>query len=69
MINIIDGTTVEPNNGFRDRQTEICFRKLEDSDTIHKPGEEFLCASSLLLLGIDSKHLDALMHEKSVSQS
>lgn len=69
MINVIDGTTVEPNNGFRDRQTEICLRKMEGSGTIHNPGEEFLCESSLLLLSIDAKHLDTLMHEKSVSQS
>lgn len=60
MINIIDETIIESNNGFRDRETEICLRKLEDSDTIHSAGEVFLCGTSLLLLNADFVYIKML---------
>lgn len=40
MINRIDETITEPNSGFRDRETKICLRKLEDND-IHSTGKHF----------------------------
>lgn len=48
MINVIDETIIEHNSGFRDWETKVCLRKLEDSD-IHSTGKHFSVVPHLLL--------------------
>lgn len=38
---MVDEMIIEPNNGFRERETEICLRDLDDSDTYAALGKHF----------------------------